>query len=67
MKIPKVAMTKELGSVHLKLLTNIFQNDWSVNIEKSKVTMEIIVENVHLSESLFILSYLLNEKENLEG
>jgi len=32
-----------------------------------KVPDSVIVENVHLSESLFILSYLLHEKEVLEA
>ncbi|MBM7615432.1 redox-sensing transcriptional repressor Rex [Alkaliphilus hydrothermalis] len=40
---------------------------WNFAPVDIKVPKEIIVENVHLSESLFILSYLLNEKENLQG
>lgn len=40
---------------------------WNFAPVDIKVPNDVIVENVHLSESLFILSYLLNEKENLQS
>lgn len=39
---------------------------WNFAPSDIKVPDEILVENVHLSESLFTLSYLLNEKEEIE-
>ncbi|NLN48594.1 MAG: redox-sensing transcriptional repressor Rex [Clostridiales bacterium] len=39
---------------------------WNFAPSDIKVPDEVLVENVHLSESLFTLSYLLNEKEELE-
>lgn len=39
---------------------------WNFAPSDIKVPDEIMVENVHLSESLFTLSYLLNEKEEIE-
>lgn len=40
---------------------------WNFAPADLEVTEGIIVENVHLSESLFTLSYLLNEKELLDS
>ncbi len=53
----KVAETLSKGGV--KAIWNFAPSD-------IKVPDEILVENVHLSESLFTLSYLLNEKEEIE-
>lgn len=53
----KVAETLSNGGV--KAIWNFAPSD-------IKVPDEILVENVHLSESLFTLSYLLNEKEEIE-
>ncbi len=53
----KVAETLSNGGV--KAIWNFAPSD-------IKVSDEILVENVHLSESLFTLSYLLNEKEEIE-
>ncbi|GAB6086364.1 redox-sensing transcriptional repressor Rex [Alkaliphilus crotonatoxidans] len=50
-----------------KLATSNVKGIWNFAPIDIKVPTDVIVENVHLSESLFILSYLLNEKENLQG
>ncbi len=39
---------------------------WNFAPSDIKVSDDILVENVHLSESLFTLSYLLKEKEDIE-
>ncbi len=48
-----------------KLTSANIKGIWNFAPVDIKVPKDTIVENVHLSESLFILSYLLNEKENL--
>ncbi len=39
---------------------------WNFAPSDIKVSDDILVENVHLSESLFTLSYLMKEKEDIE-
>ncbi|WP_026478943.1 redox-sensing transcriptional repressor Rex [Alkaliphilus transvaalensis] len=50
-----------------KLTSANIKGIWNFAPVDLKVPKDVIVENVHLSESLFILSYLLNEKELLNS
>lgn len=47
-----------------KLVNANIKGIWNFAPVDIKVPKDVIVENVHLSESLFILSYLLNEKNS---
>ncbi len=62
--IAVVSTPKEVAqSVVDKLNTENVRGIWNFSPIDLKVPDSIIVENVHLNESLFTLSYLLNERE----
>lgn len=62
-----ICTPKEVAQEVADKLTNAnIRGIWNFAPIDIKVPNDVIVENVHLSESLFILSYLLNEKDNLQ-
>lgn len=61
-----ICTPKEVAQDMADMLTNAgVKGIWNFAPIDIRVPDDVIVENVHLSESLFILSYLLNEKEIL--
>lgn len=63
-----ISTPKEFAqSIVDKLNKDNIRGIWNFAPTDLKVPDNIVVENVHLSESLFTLSYLLNEKQNQQN